>query len=82
MRDLAKRTTSRTKKSQPDGDMMEWDPTPPSATRIAAVRNSGGNPSSRPEDQTLIGKRAKWVTSGELEARKRDYTNLVYGYLT
>ncbi|KAJ5581471.1 hypothetical protein N7535_000091 [Penicillium sp. DV-2018c] len=72
MLDVAKRSTSFARNSQAEVEMMEWDPTPPAATRIAAARYSGGHPSSRPEDQALIGERAKWVASEELENRRRE----------
>lgn len=52
-------------------DMMEWEPTPPSSTRIARV-NPSGHLSTRPEDRKLLGKRAKWVDEEVVAARRAD----------
>ena len=55
-------------------DMMEWEPTPvaPTSSRSSASPNVNGYASKRPEDQPLLGKRAKWVELDEMNARKRD----------
>jgi hypothetical protein len=58
-------------------DMMEWEPTPPIPTQVNAIRfrnkdNGNGRPSKRPEDQELLGKRAKWVGQEEIDARRRE----------
>lgn len=58
-------------------DMMEWEPTPLASTQLNTIRsrsraNMNGYPSKRPEDQQLIGKRAKWVDQEELDARRHD----------
>lgn len=60
-------------------DMMEWDPTPASATQINVAkstsykdRNVNGYPSKRPEDQPLLGKRAKWCSREEYATRKQE----------
>jgi hypothetical protein len=54
-------------------DMMEWEPTQPTTTQVNAFSlrgksNTNGYPSKRPEDQELLGKRAKWVTQEEISA--------------
>ncbi|KAF7174268.1 hypothetical protein CNMCM6106_008465 [Aspergillus hiratsukae] len=54
-------------------DMMEWEPTTAiktNATRLG--RNKNGYPSKRPEDQALIGKRAKWVEKSEIDKRWKE----------
>jgi hypothetical protein len=61
----------------PREDMMEWEPTPAIQTKIHATRvrrapNLTGYPSTRPEDQQLIGKRAKWVSQEEMDARRQE----------
>lgn len=55
-------------------DMMEWEPTPQvsshvNAARTRSDRNTYGYRSKRPEDQALLGKRAKWVEKEEMDAR-------------
>ncbi|EDU49780.1 predicted protein [Pyrenophora tritici-repentis Pt-1C-BFP] len=57
-------------------DMMEWEPTQPATTQVNAVglrgkANINGFPSKRPEDQELLGKRAKWVNQEEIDARRQ-----------
>ncbi|KAF2835751.1 hypothetical protein M501DRAFT_1019738 [Patellaria atrata CBS 101060] len=66
--------TTNTETSHRD---MEWEPTPsvPTSTQVNSTRtrnNKDGYPSKRPEDQVLIGKRAKWVDQGEINARIRE----------
>ncbi|KAK1914042.1 hypothetical protein P3342_007288 [Pyrenophora teres f. teres] len=54
-------------------EMMEWEPT--TTVRINAAqgrRNTNGYPSKRPEDQPLLGKRAKWVEKSEIEKRWKE----------
>jgi hypothetical protein len=56
-------------------DMMEWEPTQPTATQVNALGlrskfNTNGYPSRRPEDRELLGKRAKWVDQEEIDARR------------
>ncbi|PWO19676.1 hypothetical protein PtrARCrB10_11820, partial [Pyrenophora tritici-repentis] len=54
-------------------EMMEWEPT--TTVRINAAqgrRNTNGYPSKRPEDQSLLGKRAKWVEKSEIEKRWKE----------
>jgi hypothetical protein len=58
-------------------DMMEWEPTQPTTTQVNALSlrgkgNTNGYPSKRPEDRELLGKRAKWVNQGEIDARRQD----------
>ncbi|KAF1739610.1 hypothetical protein CRV24_001546 [Beauveria bassiana] len=58
-------------------DMMEWEPTPQTSSRVNAARirsgrNTGGYQSKRPEDQALLGKRAKWVDKEGMDARYRE----------
>jgi hypothetical protein len=58
-------------------DMMEWEPTPQAFSQVNAARtrsnkNINGYPSKRPEDQALLGKRAKWVEQTEMDARYRE----------
>jgi len=58
-------------------DMMEWEPTPQASTQVNAGRTRGGKntngyQSRRPEDQALLGKRAKWVDQDEMDARYRE----------
>jgi hypothetical protein len=58
-------------------DMMEWEPTQPATTQVNAVglrgkANMNGFPSKRPEDRELLGKRAKWVSQEEMDARRQD----------
>lgn len=58
-------------------DMMEWEPTPQTSSHINAARTRSGRnihgfQSRRPEDQALLGKRAKWVDKGEMDARYRE----------
>ncbi|KAM4062520.1 retrotransposon gag protein domain-containing protein [Hirsutella rhossiliensis] len=58
-------------------DMMEWEPTPQASTKVNAARtrsdkNTYGHQSKRPEDQALLGKRAKWVDQAEMDARYRE----------
>ena len=53
---------------------MEWEPT---TTQVKAFNlrgkgNTNGYPSKRPEDQELLGKRAKWVNQEEIDARRQD----------
>ncbi|KAF6783884.1 pol-like protein [Colletotrichum musicola] len=51
--------------------MMEWEPT--NAIEIKSLsfgKNLTGYPSKRPEDQPLLGKRAKWVEKSEIEKRR------------
>jgi hypothetical protein len=55
-------------------DMMEWEPTPQASSQVNASRtrsdkNINGYQSKRPEDQALLGKRAKWVERTEMDAR-------------
>ncbi|KAH7110440.1 hypothetical protein EDB81DRAFT_736152, partial [Dactylonectria macrodidyma] len=52
-------------------DMMEWEPTPATLSKVnsARSRNLHGYPSKRPQDQALVGKRAKWVNRDEMDAR-------------
>lgn len=55
-------------------DMMEWEPTPQTSSHVNAARtrsdrNTYGYQSKRPEDQALLGKRAKWVDKEEMDAR-------------
>lgn len=57
-------------------DMMEWEPTQPTATQVNAFGlrgkfNTNGYPSKRPEDRELLGKRAKWVDQEEIDARRQ-----------
>ncbi|KAE9565737.1 hypothetical protein CGMCC3_g12413 [Colletotrichum fructicola] len=55
----------------PTRDMMEWEPTNTVQVRtFNPKRNITGYPSQRPEDQSLLGKRAKWVDKSELEKRR------------
>jgi hypothetical protein len=65
-------------------DMMEWDPTPPGPTQISAFRprknnNLNGYPSKRPQDKTLLGKRAKWASQEEIDPRRREHRCLRCG---
>ncbi|KAK9436413.1 reverse transcriptase (RNA-dependent DNA polymerase) domain-containing protein [Metarhizium brunneum] len=58
-------------------DMMEWEPTPQASSQVNAARtrrdkNTYGYQSKRPEDQALLGKRAKWVEQAEMDARYRE----------
>lgn len=58
-------------------DMMEWEPTPQASSQVNAARirrdkNTIGYQSKRPEDQALLGKRAKWVEQAEMDARYRE----------
>jgi hypothetical protein len=58
-------------------DMMEWEPTQPTITQMNAFGlrgkgNSNGYPSKHPEDRELLGKRAKWVNQGEINAQRQD----------
>lgn len=54
-------------------DMMEWEPTSAVYVNTARIKkNISGYPSKRPEDQTLIGKRAKWVEKSELIQRREE----------
>lgn len=58
-------------------DMMEWEPTPQASSQVNAARtrrdkNINGYQSKRPEDQALLGKRAKWVEQTEMDARYRE----------
>jgi hypothetical protein len=58
-------------------DMMEWEPTPQTSAKVNAARtrsgkNTYGYQSKRPEDQALLGKRAKWVDQAEMDARYRE----------
>ncbi|KAM4063998.1 reverse transcriptase (RNA-dependent DNA polymerase) [Hirsutella rhossiliensis] len=55
-------------------DMMEWEPTLQASAKVNATRtrsdkNTYGYQSKRPEDQALLGKRAKWVDQAEMDAR-------------
>jgi hypothetical protein len=51
-------------------DIMEWEPTTAiRANNIRTRRNRTGYPSKRPEDQALLGKRAKWVDKSEISKR-------------
>ena len=57
--------------------MMEWEPTLPVQSQVNGIRlikqgNVDGYPSTRPEDQPLVGKRAKWISKEEIETRRRD----------
>ncbi|KJZ70536.1 hypothetical protein HIM_10080 [Hirsutella minnesotensis 3608] len=58
-------------------DMMEWEPTPQASAKVNSARtrsdkNTYGYQSKRPEDQVLLGKRAKWVDQAEMDARYRE----------
>jgi hypothetical protein len=55
-------------------DMMEWEPTitQVNAFGLRGKSNTNGYPSKRPEDQELLGKRAKWVSQEEINARRQD----------
>ncbi|KAM4059910.1 retrotransposon gag protein [Hirsutella rhossiliensis] len=58
-------------------DMMEWEPTLQASAKVNAARtrsdkNTYGHQSNRPEDQALLGKRAKWVDQTEMDARYRE----------
>lgn len=74
-------------RAQPEAkreDMMEWDPTPPGSMQVNALRprrnnNLNGYPSKRPQDKTLLGKRAKWVSQEEIDARRREHRCLRCG---
>ncbi|KAM4067027.1 retrotransposon gag protein [Hirsutella rhossiliensis] len=57
--------------------MMEWEPTLQASAKVNAARtrsdkNTYGYQSKRPEDQALLGKRAKWVDQAEMDARYRE----------
>lgn len=66
-------------------DMMEWEPTPTSATQVNTLKprrnnsNLNGYPSKRPQDRTLLGKRAKWVSQEEIDARRLEHRCLRCG---
>lgn len=65
-------------------DMMEWEPTPQASSQVNATRtrsnkNMNGYQSKRPEDQALLGKRAKWVKQTKMDARYREGRCLRYG---
>lgn len=54
-------------------NMMEWEPTTTVSIQTANTRkNLDGYHSKRPEDQALLGKRAKWVAKAELDSRRRE----------
>ncbi|KAL4732797.1 hypothetical protein BDV11DRAFT_201350 [Aspergillus similis] len=54
-------------------EMMEWEPTTTiNINSTRAGRNRNGYPSKRPEDQALLGKRAKWVDKSEISTRWRE----------
>jgi hypothetical protein len=55
-------------------DPMDWTPTPVrvNAAGFQGPPNPNGYPSTRPEDQDLIGKRAKWVPQEELDRRRQE----------
>jgi hypothetical protein len=54
-------------------EMMEWEPTTTIITNSThAGKNRNGYPSKRPEDQALLGKRAKWVDKNEINTRWRE----------
>jgi hypothetical protein len=58
-------------------DMVEWKPTQPTTTQVNAFglhgkSNTNGYPSKRPENRELLGKRAKWVNQGEIDAQRQD----------
>jgi hypothetical protein len=55
-------------------DPMDWTSTVRVNTAAPrGIPNPTGHQSTRPEDQDLIGKRAKWVSQGEID--KRRYEN-------
>lgn len=57
----------------PREEMMEWEPS--TTIQVNATRsrlNKNGYPSKRPEDQDLLGKRAKWVEKSEIDKRWRE----------
>jgi len=58
----------------PKEDMMEWEPTTTVHTNSARSngKNKNGYPSKRPEDQPLLGKRAKWAEKSEIDKRWRE----------
>lgn len=65
-------------------DMMEWDPTPPGSTQVSTLRprrnnNLNGYPSKRLQDKALLGKRAKWVSQEEIDARRSEHRCLRCG---
>jgi hypothetical protein len=56
-------------------EMMEWEPIPTQNTQVNAMRprkNANGFPSKRPQDKSLLGKRAKWVDQTEIDSRLKE----------
>jgi hypothetical protein len=55
-------------------DSMDWTPTTvrANATTPRGLPNPNGYQSTRPEDQDLIGKRAKWVSQEEMDKRRNE----------
>lgn len=56
--------------SVPATDAMDWTPSHTKTYATRTAPNPEGYPSKRPEDQNLLGKRAKWVEKEELEKRR------------
>jgi hypothetical protein len=57
----------------PKEDMMEWEPTIAVNTNITCPgKNRNGYPSKQPEDQALIGKRAKWVDKTKIDKQWKE----------